>query len=62
MELIITQSEDDDRDYLELLCKFIDAKGIKSQEQLEFRFDCLLTEFASLCLGTYDAHKKHLTV
>lgn len=62
MDILILQSETDKTDYLKLVAEFIEANGVKTQEQLEQRFDILLTQFAMEHNGDYNAEKKILTI
>jgi len=62
MNIRITQLHEDKTDYLKLFCKHLENNGIKTQEQLESRFDTLALSFAMQHNGNYDAQQKLLTI
>jgi len=55
MQLTIDQVEQDKTDYLVDVVEFLKASGIKTRENLESRFDILLTEYAMKHNGFYIA-------
>ena len=61
MELRITQPDEDKTDYLQKVCAYIENRGVKTREDLQSRFDALLTEFAMANSGHYDA-KAHTLI
>jgi len=60
MNIRITQKDEDKTDYLKLFCKHLENNGIKTQEQLESRFDALALDFAIKHRGEYDPKTKTL--
>jgi len=46
MKLTIDQVESDKTDHLADVVSFIAARGVKTSEQLESRFDAIMTEYA----------------
>ncbi|MCK5017519.1 MAG: hypothetical protein KAS32_10670 [Candidatus Peribacteraceae bacterium] len=62
MLIEIIQPENDKTNYLERIASFLTDK-VKTMEQLEQRFDCLMTEFAmNQPFTDYDAKQRKLTV
>jgi hypothetical protein len=62
MILEVVQREDDKTDYISLAILFIMQNGVKTKEQLEQRFQCLLTEFAIMYRGNFDAKTNTLKI
>ena len=62
MQLEIIQNEADKTNYFERLCGYLKARGVKTKEQLESRFDALCAAFAMDHNGHYDAAARKLTI
>ncbi len=63
MKIEIIQPEDNKTNYLERIAGFFTGK-VTNKEQLESRFDALMTEFAMALrpVAHYDATKRILTI
>ena len=57
MELRVQQREDDGRNYVAEFVEFVRPQ-VKTQEQLESRFDALACEFAMKNKGQYNPNRK----
>ena len=57
MQFEILQESQDKRDILTMFTAFVDKKKIKTQEQLDQRFDCLAVEFCQENNGIFSTSK-----
>jgi len=58
MQFEILQEEHDKRNILNMFTKFIEKNGVKTQEQLEQRFNCLAVDFCIKNNGVFSPDKK----
>ncbi len=62
MEIRVIQPDDNKTNYFERIAGFLTGK-VKTREQLESRFDCLMTEFAmDLSSASYNSESKTLHI
>ena len=62
MEMTVTQNDDDKTDYVDLFCKYLAQNSIRTKEQLEFSYDILACEFATIHGGTYQPCGNIMTI
>ncbi|MDD5458864.1 MAG: hypothetical protein PHF37_05700 [Phycisphaerae bacterium] len=62
MQLNIVQDDTDANNYIVDFVDYCKRNGVKTQEQLEQRFDALACGFAAAHNGNYDATTKTLTI
>lgn len=62
MEFEIITSKNNHKEIANRIAGFFQSRGIKDREQLCFRFDAIMTEYAMLNNGLYDAQNKTITL